>query len=254
MVGDLNINLVMTGNDVTFTTTSGMTEIDVYEANFMISLYVFYLDTSISFNGSASINFQYLNQSGNVSLIFDATMSGTSEITINSLWMYISIMYIELNIDSLIINGPTTLNVAANMSEAIPVTLTIITQDPLTVGSAFVGYQDIIQIFVTDIAMDTYDGSLTVGLEMATFLPYVKIDNSKIEITSIILNMGGSPMSLENLTISGSAYLIGFLDISYFSYVYLKGEIIEDTKISLNEQNTSLVFEPGKFHLMLQQN
>jgi len=254
VVGDLNINLVMTGNDVTFTTTSGMTEIDVYEANFMISLYVFYLDTSISFNGSASINFQYLNQSGNVSLIFDATMSGTSEITINSLWMYISIMYIELNIDSLIINGPTTLNVAANMSEAIPVTLTIITQDPLTVGSAFVGYQDIIQIFVTDIAMDTYDGSLTVGLEMATFLPYVKIDNSKIEITSIILNMGGSPMSLENLTISGSAYLIGFLDISYFSYVYLKGEIIEDTKISLNEQNTSLVFEPGKFHLMLQQN
>lgn len=219
-------------------------------------------DMDITFDGTGFINISYLNDT----IVVDGAIYDDSDITINSLWVLVPGLLIEINLESLYIQDSTTILFDVDMSKDVPFMLHLLSDSEVTAETIYLGYPGVIQIFIYDfVAGDsTTPGNIGIGFNSVTVQPVFELNQSSFFIGNmqLLLGAGGSPIPLYNLSIEGTAQIEGFLDIATLSYVYIKGEIIDDTIITLKNIemspiglfNFSIILEPGILDVVLTQN
>ncbi len=266
--GDLDAHVGLINNSLIISADAGITDIVLSDFSIYTSIHMYpYMfigistDIDVTFSGSGYLNISYFYF--NNTLLVDAAVYDDSDIRINSLWFLVPGMFIEVNIENLYMGGSTTIMFDVNSSDDVPVLVRITTDSEITAESIYLGYTSVLQIFIRDFVGDVSGGSIAIGFNQISAKPVIEIIDSRFYIGVITLVAGGAFLgSLKNLTIEGTAYLEVFLDLASFSWVYLKGEVIKDTVISLGNidnplfgsHDISIVLEPGKLDFILDNN
>ncbi|MEF8879547.1 MAG: hypothetical protein V5A64_04060 [Candidatus Thermoplasmatota archaeon] len=264
--GDLDFNFSSVGNKTMIYADAGLTDVVISDLNVYASIVnplAVSADMDITFDGSGYINVTYSNDT----VIVNGAVYDDSNITINSLWFVLPIpsLPIQINLKSLSICGPTTLLFDVDTSKDTPFMATFISEKEIIADTIYVGYPGILQIHIYDFIGGGSDGSMGVGLNTATKQPVFNLQQTSCYIGNLQFSFGGNLLPfcpISNISFNGTANIEGFLDIAELKYVYLRGEILEDTTITLNDINIpmlgsgnfSLVFEPGEADLVLTQN
>ncbi|RLF58544.1 MAG: hypothetical protein DRN25_05085, partial [Thermoplasmata archaeon] len=226
------------------TVGANVTNMALVDVNISIGLFIFYMNTNISFIGSGYISLDYTEDN----LLLDAVIIDSSDITVNSLWA--EAMGITISLDSLYVHGNSTILFNVNLSEEAPIMVEITTSECITVGTIYLGAGSV-ELSLVGITGGnvTRESSLVIGYSTVSGYPILGINGSTWHFDYIYLPMDLG--ELYNITISGVAKFEGFLDLSAFSYLYLKGDAIENTTILIG--NLEIDIEPGSFDIMVQQ-
>ncbi len=259
--GGLNVNFIGLNNNISILADVDFTNIIISDLNIQSSIsspLAVSADMDINFNGSGFIDIIYSTEK----IILDGAIYDDSDITINTLWFLVPGIGIEINLESLKIKDSTTIVFSADTSKDILFSAYFYTDSEVTADTIYLGYPGVLQIFVYDFVGGGTGGNLGMGLNTATGKPVIDLNHSTCFIGNIqvLLGSGGSPISLQNLFLDGTARLEAFVDIALFSYVYLKGEIYEKTTVELKDMNVpvfgncniSIVIEKGNLDLLFQ--
>jgi hypothetical protein len=262
--GDLNFDFSSTEGNMSIYADVDITDIIIDDLSIYASVsapFAVSANMSITFNGEGYVTLVYSNDT----IILDGAIYDDSDIVINSLWLLIPGLYIEINLESFSINGPMTVLFNVDSSKDIPFMITVISEKEVTADTIYLGYPGIIQIHIYDFVGGDSGGRLGIGLNTATSQPVFDFNHSSCFIGDLqIVLMGVVLIPISNLSLSGTAHLEGFLDLAAFTYVYLKGVVLEETTITCSNvvipflnlpvdlSNFSLVLKPGYIDLLLQ--
>ncbi len=252
--GNLNFNVTSINGNLSLHSEIGLTDIVIDDVTLNVN-YIFIpdwegpgavsMDLDVTFTGGGIISLSFENGTFKV----DAAIYDDSDIVINSLWALVPGMWIEANIESLYITGKTTVWVNVDTSKEVPFTATFSTTEATNADLIYIGYLNL-QIYVIDFVSDPGKGNITLGINKLSGMPVIIIRDKTFHIG--YLNLFG--IVATNVTITGNAHLSGFLDISSFKWVYLRGEINENTTFTFEDAGISIVLEPGLLDLTLQTN
>jgi len=258
ITGDLDVNIGLINNTLKITADAGMTNIVLSDASISTGIHMYpssfmgvSTDIDITFNGSGYVEITYINDT----VLVDAAVYDSSDIRINTFWFLVPGMFIEINLENLYIGGPTTIIFNVNTSQDVPLSVQLTTDMEITADTIYLGYTSYLQIFIRDFVGDSSNGYIAVGFNKINGKPMIELNQSSLHIGVFdLVLIGTSVATLTNIAIEGSAYLEVFLDLDAFAWVYLKGIIIDDTTISLEDLDISVILEPGKLDLILENN
>lgn len=260
--GGLNVDFSSIAGNMSLYADVDITDIVISDLSFYSSIVFTSLplgisaDMDITFDGTGFINIVYSNDT----LAIDGAIYDDSEIIINSFWFLVPVIFMELNLESFCITGSTTILFNVEYPNDIPLSVTFYSDSEITADTIYAGLYPYLQIFIYDFIGGGSGGNIGIGFNMATSQPVFDLNHSSCYIGNLQLFAAGAHVPLSNLSLEGTAHLEGFLDIMGLTYVYLNGEIIEDTTISfknmqipiLGSHNVSIVLKPGKLDLLLQ--
>ena len=259
--GGLNVNLTFIDGNVSIFADVEFSDIVISDLDIFLAIsyppIAISLNTSdITFAGTGYINITYSDDV----IIVDGAVYNNSNITINDFWFIVPGLFIEVYLKSFSICGPMTILFNIDTSKDIPFMIKIVSQEEITSDIIYLGYPGILQIFIYDLVRKGTDGYLGIGFNVATSQPVLDINQSSAYIGDLVVWFGDS-FYFSDISIEGTAFLEGFLDIEAFTYIYLKGEIVEDTTITLKNMdiplyglcNISIVLEPGYLDFLMTQ-
>ncbi len=255
ITGELNVTVGIEDDDLSIVANVGLTNINISDLSVSTSLsspLPVAVDLDVTFTGEGFIDFSYIDDV----IVLNGAVYDDSDIVINTLWFVVPdpSLPIELNVEALYIHGATTITFNVDTSEDIPVQITFTTDSTIEADSIYIGYPGVLQIFLRDFVADASDGYISIGFNQVTGQPVIGIQKSYFSIGSFILIFQGMQIPASNIEIEGSAQIEGFLDLTSLSWVYLYGDIYEETRISSVDNDFSLIFEPGKLDIIVQQN
>ena len=260
--GNLNINLSTEDDGLSISGDSELTNIVISDLSATISIskpLQISLDANVTFDGNGDITVKYVNGT----ILLNGNVSGDSEILVNQFWFLVPIPAIpmEVNIDNLVITGFTSISFDVNNSLNTPVMINIYSEEEITADIIYLGLAPYLQLYFNEFVGGGTGGNLGIGWNMKTSQPVFNFDHSSCSIGIFQIIIQNSPLvEISDLSIDGTLEIEGFFDIGGFTFVYIKGVVYEDTTITLEKNipviglcNISIIFEPGKLDILLQQ-
>ncbi len=258
--GGLNVNFSSIDSNISFYADVVLTDINISDLSVYSSLsdpIAVSADMDITFEGSGIINIEYSNDT----IIIDGIIYDDSNIKINSFWFLVPGINIQVNLESFHVNDSITIIFDIDTSKDITLMVNLSSEGQVTSDVIFIGYPNILEIFIYDFILETEEyGSFGLGFNQVTSQPVFSINKTIISIDNLQFKVAGVVIPLYDISLEGTALLEGFLDIAGFSYVYLRGEVFEDTIISIKNMdlsifgthNLSIVLQPGELDIVFQ--
>ncbi len=250
--GGLNVDFTSISNNISINANVDLTNIIINKLRIYSSISSplgVSADMNITFDGSGYIDIVYSDDD----LILNGNVNGDSDITINTLWFLVPGLEIEVNLEALYIQNSILVKFTFDQSKDIPIMVNLFSESEITAETIYLGYPGVLQIFMYDfVGGGPESGSIGVGLNSVTTQPVFDLNHSCMYVGELQFWVVGNLFPISNVSFEGSLCIEGFLDIALFSYVYLKGEIIEDTKISFKNMNVTIVLKPGNIDLLFE--